>query len=181
MLPRLCHIGRAGQAQTARAALERAKSLGFGGVVVAAEADAWKTELHTLAEACASRNLDLLVDADFSQWNLHAELVERHPNCFAIRREGDGEIVDPRSPGRGNGAALLRSCDDVGPVADWCEARVAEAIGAGATGFWDNRPGGAGTALWTKLVGPARQQTNRALVMIADTTGVPRSDLGPLA
>src|SRR5580704_12899071 len=94
MLPRLCHIGRAGQAQMARAALERAKSLGFGGVVVTAEPASWKAELRALAEACASRDLDLLVDADFSQWDLHAELVEQNPDCFAIRREGDGEIVD---------------------------------------------------------------------------------------
>jgi starch synthase (maltosyl-transferring) len=181
MLPRLCHIGRAGVAETARAALEHARSLGFGGVVVAADPASWKAKLHTLAEACASRDLDLLVDADFSHWDLHAELVEQNSDCFAIRREGDGEIVDPRSPGRGHGSALLRNCGDIAPVAAWCEARVAEAIGAGVTGFRAIRPGGPNTILWTALIGPARQQTNRALAMIADTTGVPRSDLGPLA
>ncbi len=182
MLPTLCHIGRAGQAATARAALERVRSLGFSGVVVAADPGAWKAELRMLGEACASRHLDLFVDADFSQWDLHAELVEQNPGCFAIHREGDGEIVDPRSPGRGHGSALLRNCDDIAPVAAWCEARMAEAVGAGVKGFRAIHPGGPGAAtLWTALIGPARQQSNRALAMIADTTGVPRSDLGPLA
>jgi len=181
MLPRLCHIGRAGQAEAARAGLERAKSLGFGGVVVTAELGRWKGELRPLAEACASRDLALLVDADFSQWDLHAALVEQNPDCFAVRREGDGEIVDPRSPGRGHGHALLRRCDDIEPVAAWCEARMAEAIGAGVAGFRAVRPGGASTTVWARLIGPARQKTNRALSIIADTTGVARSDLGPIA
>ena len=181
MLPRLCHIGRAGQVETARASLERAKNLGFGGVVVTADPAAWKAELRMLGEACVSRDLDLFVDADFSQWDLHAELVEQNPACFAIRREGYGEIVNPRSPGRGHGAALLRNCDDIAPVAAWCEARIAEALGAGVTGFRAIHPGGPGTTLWTSLIPPAREQTNRALAMIADTTGVPRSDLGSLA
>ena len=181
MLPRLCHIGRAGQAVTARTGLERAKLLGFGGVVVAAEPDRWKDELHTLGEACASRDLDLWVDANFSQWDLNAELVVQNPGCFAIRREGDGEIVDPRAPGRGQGHALLRSCDDIEPVAAWCETRVADAIGAGVTGFRAVNPGGAGSTLWTRLIESARQHTNRALPIIADTTGVSRSDLPSLA
>lgn len=181
MLPRLCHIGRAGQVSTARASLERAKDLGFAGVLVAAEPASWKAELRMLAEACASRDLELFVDADFSQWDLHADLVEQSPDCFAIRREGDGEIVDPRSPGRGHGVAILRKCNDIAPVAAWCEARVAEAIGAGVKGFRALHPGGPGAALWTALIGPARQQTNREISLIADTTGVSRGDLGPLA
>ncbi|HTT84756.1 MAG TPA: alpha-1,4-glucan--maltose-1-phosphate maltosyltransferase [Rhizomicrobium sp.] len=181
MLPRLCHIGRAGQAETARIALERAKSLGFNGVVAAAEPACWEAELRMLAEACASRDLDLFVDADFSQWDLHAELVQQNPDCFAIRREGEGEIVDPRSPGRGHGSALLRSCDDMAPIAAWCAARVAEAISAGVKGFRVIHPGGPSARLWKLLINRDHEQTNRAPVTIADTTGVPRSELGPLA
>ncbi|MGH6876328.1 MAG: maltotransferase domain-containing protein, partial [Rhizomicrobium sp.] len=180
MLPRLCHIGRAGQAVTARAALERAQSLGFNGVVAAADPAAWRAELSTLGEACASRNLDLLVDVDFSRWDLHDELVQRHPACFAIRREGNGETVDPRSPGRGHGCALLRGCDDLVPVSEWCGARLREAILAGVKGFRVVHPAGPGAALWGTLIGPARREANRELSLVADTTGVPRSDLGAL-
>ncbi|HEX3665699.1 MAG TPA: alpha-1,4-glucan--maltose-1-phosphate maltosyltransferase [Rhizomicrobium sp.] len=181
MLPRLCHIARAGHAQTARANLERARSLGFNGVVVATAPASWKAELHTLAEACASRDLDLYVDADFSQWDMHAEVVEQNPECFAIRREGDGEIVDPRAPGSGQGLALLRRCDNIAPVAAWCGARIAEAIAAGVKGFRVIHPAGPGAALWRALTGPAREETNRALSIIADTTGVVRSDLDSIA
>jgi starch synthase (maltosyl-transferring) len=181
MLPRLCHIGRAGEAQKVRAALERARSLGFVGVVAATEPASWKTGLRALGDACASRDLDLYVDADFSHWDLHAELVEQNPECFAIRREGDGEIVDPRAPVRGHGCALLRSCDGMEAVAAWCEARVAEALGAGLKGIRVIRPGGAGAKLWKTLIPLARGQTNRALIVIADTTGVARRDLGLIA
>ncbi|HEX4078823.1 MAG TPA: alpha-1,4-glucan--maltose-1-phosphate maltosyltransferase [Rhizomicrobium sp.] len=177
MLPRLCHIGRAGQAERARTALDRANSLGFSGVVAAAEPASWQAELHTLAEACASRDLDLLVDVDFSQWDLQAELVGAHPDCFAIRRESNGEIVDPRSPGCGHGNALLRSCDDLTPVTAWCEARLGEAVAAGVKGFRVVHPGGPSVPLWNALAGPVRARPNRGLVLIADTTGVPRSEL----
>ncbi|MGH6890194.1 MAG: alpha-1,4-glucan--maltose-1-phosphate maltosyltransferase [Rhizomicrobium sp.] len=182
MFPRLCHIGRAGPAGAARAALERAKSLGFSGVVVAADPEAgWKSGLNILAEACASRALDLFVDVDFAQWNLHADLVERHPECFAVRREGSGDIVDPRTPGRGHGCALLRDCDDLSPVAEWCRAHLAEASNAGVAGFRAIRPFGAGIDLWSELITPVCELANRDIAFIADTTGVPRSDLPALS
>ncbi|HEY3777699.1 MAG TPA: alpha-1,4-glucan--maltose-1-phosphate maltosyltransferase [Rhizomicrobium sp.] len=181
MSPRLCHIGRAGQAGAARAALERAKSLGFNGVLVTADLDAgWKPGLNILAEACASRALDLFVDVDFAQWDLHAELVQRHPECFAVRREGTGEVVDPRAPGSGQGCALLRGCEELAPVAEWCTARLAEAGNAGVAGFRAIRPGGAGAELWSALIAPVREQANRDIAFIADTTGVSRSDLRAL-
>ncbi|HWE07335.1 MAG TPA: alpha-1,4-glucan--maltose-1-phosphate maltosyltransferase [Rhizomicrobium sp.] len=177
MFPRLCHIGRVTRANTARTALERTAALGFDGVIVEAEGGA----LCALGEACHSRGLDLLLDVDFSRWDLRQEFVESHPECFAIRRHSDGEVIDPRSARHDRGHALLRGGDDLAPVAAWCAERLAEAVAAGAGGFRVLHPGGACAELWSALIGPARARANRSLALIADTTGLARGELPTLA
>ena len=86
MLPRLCHVADADEA-----AIRRGADLGFNGIIVAAgNGCAANGRPQTLAEYSASRDLDLFLDIDFSEWDLHHEIVERHPDCFAIRHEPDG-------------------------------------------------------------------------------------------
>ena len=182
MFPRLCHIGRASQAAATREALERARSLGFNGILVTADPDDnWGSALSVLGEACVSRALALYVDVDFAQWDLHAELVETHPECFAVRREGRGDVVDPRAPDRGHGCARLRPCENIAPVADWCAGRLREATSAGVAGFRAIHPGGSGIELWSALIAPIRDEANRDIAFIADTTGVPRGELAALS
>ena len=177
MLPRLCHIG----SSTEEADVERAADLGFNGVIAGWDAIALhKNAFHVICDACTARDLVLLLDVNFVEWDLHHELVERNPDCFAIRREGAGEIVDPRSPARGHGRAWLRNCDDIVPVAAWLEDQLASVLAAGAQGFRVLHPGGVGARLWRMLIGPARQRANRPISVIADTTGVQREDLPAL-
>ncbi|HLY06780.1 MAG TPA: alpha-1,4-glucan--maltose-1-phosphate maltosyltransferase [Rhizomicrobium sp.] len=177
MLPRLCHVGNADDA-----AIRRAAELGFNGVVATLNNGAVRNgALDALAEACAARTMDLFLDFDFSQWDLHDQIVERHPDCFAIRRESDGEVVDPREPDRGHGRAFLRHCDDLEPVIEWGNAQLEGALGAGVKGVRAVHPVGASTQIWTHLIANAREHSNRELILVADTTGLARSDLPALA
>ncbi len=142
MFPRLCHVGRAEEAVLAKAALARAAALGFSGVIVTPEVSAWRRgALCALGEACASRGLDLLLDLDVAQWDMHDDIVRRHPDCFAIRHDSNGEAVDPRSLSQGRGRAFLRSCDDTEAVAAWLEGSIAGAIAAGVPGLSRGLPG----------------------------------------
>lgn len=176
MLPRLCYVGNADDT-----AIRRAADLGFNGIVAAPQKDAEKTgALEALAESCASHAVDLFLDFDFSEWDLHDELVERHPGCFAIRREPDGEVVDPRVPGRGHGRAFLRNCLDLSPVVERGSAQVGQALAAGAKGFRALHPNGASARVWAHLFGSARERSNRELIVVADTTGLARSELPAL-
>ena len=176
MLPRLCHVGDADEV-----AIHRAAKLGFNGVIVMASNARGTTERqHAVAQSCASSELNLFLDIDFSEWDLHHPLVERHPDCFAIRREPDGAIVDPRLPLRGRGRAYLRNCDDLTPVVEWVESQVGEAIAAGAKGFRALHPNGVSAEIWAHVMGGARQHSNRELIFVADTTGLARSRLSAL-
>ena len=173
MLPTLCHLGNGDEA-----AIGRAAELGFNGVVVVPKNGALRNgALAALAEACALRALALFVDFDFSEWDMHDQVIERHPDCFAIRREPDGEVVDPRLSRRGNGRAYLRNCDDLTPVIDWANSQLGQALAAGATGFRAVHPEDASARLWTHLAGNARERSNRKLIIVADTTGLARSSL----
>src|SRR2546430_17664234 len=96
MFPRLCHLGDAEEA-----AIPRAAALGFSGIILDGVATARNGKMQAIAEACAAFRLDVFFDIDFAEWDLHDELVEQHPDCFAIGREFDGGVVDPRSPRRG--------------------------------------------------------------------------------
>ena len=174
MFPRLCHVGDADEATICRGA-----DLGFNGVIVAV-GNAAHGKLQSLAECCASHDLDLFLDIDFSEWDLHHEIVERHPNCFAVRREPDGAVVDPRLPHRGRGKAYLRSWRDLAPVMEWGESHLGEAIAAGAKGFRALHPCGASATVWTQASRSARERSNRGLIVVADTTGLPRSGLSAL-
>jgi starch synthase (maltosyl-transferring) len=175
MLPRLCHVADADEA-----AIRRAADLGFNAVIVGGGAVAKNGDMQAFAESCASRKLDLFFDVDFSEWDLHDELVQRHPHCFAIRREPDSGVVDPRSPGRSYGRAWLRNSEDLAPILDWGEAHLGHAITAGAKGFRAIHPDGAGARVWEHCIGRARESSNRELTLIADATGLPRENLAAL-
>jgi starch synthase (maltosyl-transferring) len=175
MLPRLCQVADADEP-----AIRRAADLGFNGVVADLAPGTQNGKMQALAESCASRKLDLYFDLDFSEWDRQDALVERYPDCFAICREPDGSTVDPRSPRRGHGRAWLLNCDDLAPVLDWGKAQLADAIAAGAKGFRAIHPGRATAKIWAQLIGPARDSSNRELVFIADTTGLPRHGLAAL-
>jgi starch synthase (maltosyl-transferring) len=177
MLPRLCHVSRA-----EGAAVRRAAEFGFDGIVAELPPDVSRNgKLHALAETCASQGLRLLVDVDFSHWDLRHELVVAHPECFAVRLEADNGVIDPRDPGESHGHALLRRSDDPSPVTEWGGSHLADAIAAGVSGFRALHIGGANTELWQRLIGPARHSANRELTVIADTTGLSRSELSALA
>src|SRR5207237_3968909 len=120
------------------------------------------------------------LDVDFSEWDLHHDIVKCPPDCFAIRRAPDGAVLDPRSPHRGRGRAYLRHCDDLAPVIEWGDVHLGEAIAAGAKGFRAVHPGGASATLWAHCIGNAREHSNRELILVADTTGLPRSGLAAL-
>jgi starch synthase (maltosyl-transferring) len=108
-------------------------------------------------------------------------LAERHPECFAIRRENLGDAVDPRSLANGRGRAFLRHCDDMAAAVAWGDTQLAAALAAGVKGFRVLHPAGASARLWRALIAPARNRANRPISFIADTTGVPRDELRALA
>jgi starch synthase (maltosyl-transferring) len=164
------------------AAIRRAADLGFNGVVVAAaNAAAANGRFPVAAELCASLTLDVFVAFDFSEWGLNDPVVERHPDCFAVRREPTGEVVNPRAPHSGHGRALLRNCDDVAPILAWGEDQLGRALAAGVKGFVALHPDGASTRLWRYLIANAREHSNRELIVIADTTGLARNGVAALA
>jgi starch synthase (maltosyl-transferring) len=176
MLPRLCHVADADEA-----AIRRAADLGFNGVIVTSANGALPNDaLSALADSCTSRALNLFLDFDFSEWDLHHEIVEQHADCFAIRRQPDGDVVDPRARRRGLGRAWLRNCDNLFPILEWAQARLGDAISAGVMGFRAVHPGGASARVWSSLIRPARESSNRELILIADTTALPREDLSAL-
>ena len=182
---RILHIGSCDPAEPAGGVLECAQSLGFDTILFApvgtapAGNDPIDGPVRAMAEACKARDLALFADLDLYTLDLHHPLVEEHPECFAVRRSGEGHVADPRHPAPGHGRALLRPLDDPEPIVSWWSAIVAQYRDAGVSGFRARYPGKTGANLWRALIGEARADGGD-LVMIADTPGETREEIATL-
>ncbi|WP_333585511.1 maltotransferase domain-containing protein [Phenylobacterium sp.] len=139
--------------------------------------------LRVLSEACAARNLRLMLDLDLSRFDAEHPLVTERPEAFTLRREAvaDGPI-DPRTPTPPRGMALARLRDESSwaLVSDWILARAEAWIESGLSGFRLLRPDQAEPARWTGLLERLRR-ARPDLVVIADTPGLSRQAAMALA
>ncbi len=182
--PRILHIGTVPDSIAGTVA--RAAGLGFDSVLFTPLPesgpgnDPANGAVQGLAEECRANGLALFADLDPYVLDLHHPLVEEHPECFALRRNGEGHVVDPRHPVPGQGQALLRGQADPEPLLAWWSAVIAAYREAGVTGFRARHPGTCGPALWRALIDAARDG-NGTLTFIADTPGERREDVAALA
>ena len=139
--PRIFQIGDPSGMESARHLADHARALGFNTILftppphdVVAN-DAINGVVRDLGKACAAANLKLLADLNLYALDLHHPLVEEHPDCFAVRRSGEGRIVDPRHPTPGQGRALLRPQDDPEPLVAWWSAVMTQYREAGIGGL----------------------------------------------
>ncbi len=135
---------------------------------------------HIVREA-ESRGLSVLIDFAPQQFALEHPDVEADPDRFTVRREAAGGPVDPRRPATAQGAAWSRL--DHAAIAwlkQYWEPRIAAWAQAGIKGFRAVRPNAASADLWRWIIETLRVHRSDALV-IADTTGLPRSDALGLA
>ncbi len=166
--------------------LDHALALGFDSVLFAptktttARDNPAHAEIRALARACQARGLVPLADLNAYALDLHHPLVAEHPECFAVRRSGEGRIVDPRQSMPAHGQALLRRLDDPEPLVSWWSAWIADHREAGIAGFRARYPGKSGAGLWRALIDEARAEDS-ALIMIADTPGETREETASLA
>ncbi len=144
------------------------EGLGFEDQLV--DALAW------MAREAEARGLSLLIDLAPQQFALEHREVEAAPDRFTVRREAAGGPVDPRRPATAQGAAWSRlDAECVDWLTDYWTPRIAAFARAGVKGFRAVRPNAASADLWRRLIAVMRKARPDALV-IADTTGLPRSD-----
>jgi starch synthase (maltosyl-transferring) len=90
--------------------LKDARAAGFG--ALSCPADLWpsdesRRDVQELSARCAKAGLALFLELDLKGFPIDHPIVERHPDHFAIRREGPREQpVDPRRPLPATGEAL---------------------------------------------------------------------------
>ncbi len=184
--PRILHIGAPPPARSADEVLDNANALGFNTILFAPSESTYEQRefssslAEALAKACRTRGLGLFADLDISTLDLHHPLVEKYPECFAVRRTGEGRIADPRRPSGGAGWALLRPVDDPDPIASWWTDIISRQLEAGIGGFRIRHPANSGANLWRALIERARTKS-RDLVFIADTPGETRTESASLA
>ena len=182
--PRILHIGPVPDSIADTVA--RAAGLGFDSLLFTPPPESGRDDdpangaAQGLAEECRANGLALFADLDPYMLDLHHPLVEEHPECFALRRNGEGHVVDPRHPVPGQGQALLRRQADPEPLLAWWSAVIAGYREAGVTGFRARHPGTCGPALWRALIDAARDDAG-TLTFIADTPGERREDVSALA
>ena len=144
-------------------------------------ADALPLALEHVAREAQGRGLSLLIDFAPQQFALEHPQVEAAPDRFTVRREAAGGPVDPRRPATAQGAAWSRLDDDaLAWLKAYWEPRIAAWAQAGVKGFRAVRPNAASADLWRWIIETMRAHRPDALV-IADTTGLPRSDALGLA
>jgi starch synthase (maltosyl-transferring) len=119
--------------------LDRCKAMGFDHVLTPAIAMG-NTDgdlVGTLARACKTRKLSLLVDIDINRMSMDQSLEETHPDWFISQAQADDDLPDPRRPLTTERANALRL--DQPNIAEAIRNHVRQAmqacIDAGAAGF----------------------------------------------
>jgi starch synthase (maltosyl-transferring) len=182
--PKILHLG-SDLAEEARA-VERAAALGFDTLLftpaprLSERNEPADGAIGRLAERCGSAGLRLFADVDAYALDINHPLVQEHPEFFAIRRSGEGRVIDPRCLAPAHGTALLRPPQDPEPLLAWWSAVFAQYREAGVTGFRLQHPGKCGPHFWEALIGELRAEDGD-LTLIADTPGEAREEVAQLA
>lgn len=158
--------------------LERCVAMGFDHVLVTSRDSA--DTVRALAEACAHKRLQLLVDVDVRNTGADAALVERCPEWF--RQDGpDEDLPDPRRPVRRLAAPSLRYGPEVvEQIASHWRQLLLALIDAGAAGFRCLGLADPPPSFWRHLIGAVRA-SHAAVRFLAWTPGCTPAQIEALA
>ena len=123
--PRICLL----DGEAALPDLERAASLGFDHVLLAAE----PADVGAWAAAARRRGLSLLIDVNVDEIPAEAAAGDGQAAMFVV---APAPTVDPRQPPSSAHAAIasVADADDAVRLAEWWAPRIAKLTAAGATG-----------------------------------------------
>ncbi|WP_241687678.1 maltotransferase domain-containing protein [Janthinobacterium sp. 17J80-10] len=159
--------------------LARCAHMGFNYILTPSQTDC--AAINVLNEACAQRQMQLLLDLDIPRLASDAYLAERHPDWFERGDDEDG-LPDPRRALCSSPTRRLRyeRQDTLEAIADYWRAQIQALASAGVAGFRCMGLGQTPPMLWKKITHAAKADNGR-LCFLAWTPGCTAEQIDALA